>query len=60
VDTLIAKTVSHPIVAGDVIDAIGELLPRGEQLLEIAEAARHGIPSGIDNLGVWQHQVDET
>jgi hypothetical protein len=60
VDTLIAKTVSHPIVAGDVIDAIGELLPRGEQLLEIAEAARHRLAPRVDDPGIRKNQVNET
>jgi hypothetical protein len=47
------------VVACDVIDVVAELLPAGEQLLEIAEATGHGFAPGIDDLCVRQHQVDE-
>src|SRR5580692_10692200 len=49
----------HAVVAADVIDAVGKLLPRGEQLLQVAEAARHRFAPCIDDLGVRQHQMDE-
>ena len=47
------------IVARDILEAVGELLPLREQLLEIAEAARHRLAPRIDDPGVRQHQVDE-
>src|ERR1700733_1695913 len=47
------------VVAGDVIDVVAELLPAGEQLLEIAEATGHGFAPGVDDLCVRQHQMDE-
>src|SRR6516225_6170257 len=48
-----------PVVTSDVVDAVGELLPPGKQLLEVAEAAAHGFTPRIDNLGVRHHEVDE-
>ena len=50
----------HPVVAGDVLDAVGELLPEGEQLLEIAEAAGHRIAPRIDDLGIRQDQMNQS
>ena len=47
------------VVAGDVLDAVGELLAVGEQLLEVAEAAGHRLAPRVDDLRIGQHQVDE-
>src|SRR5882724_11586378 len=49
----------HPVVASDVIDAIGELLPGGEQLLVVAEAAGERVSARVDDLGVGQDQMNE-
>jgi hypothetical protein len=35
------------------------LLPRGEQLLVVAEAAREGVSARIDDLGVGQDQMNQ-
>ncbi len=49
-----------PVVAGDVIDAVGEFLIGGaEQLLEIAEATGHGLTAHVDDRRVRQDQVDQ-
>src|ERR1700691_1411842 len=48
------------VVARDVLDAVRELLSGGEQLLQIAETAGHGLAAGVDDLGVRQYQVNET
>ena len=47
------------VVAGDVLEAVGELLALGEQLLEVAEAAGHRLAPRVDDPGVGQDQVDE-
>ena len=47
------------VVAGDILGAVGELLPLREQLLEVAEAAGHRLAPGVDDLRVRQHQVDQ-
>jgi len=49
----------HPVIASDVVDAIGELLPGGEQLLVVAEAAGERVSARIDDLGVGQDQMNE-
>src|SRR5882757_2384765 len=46
------------VVAGDVVYAVSELLPLGEQLLQIAEAARDRFAPCIDDLGSWKHQAN--
>src|SRR5437016_1806764 len=48
------------IVTRDVLEAVGELLAGGEQLLEVAEATRHGLAARIDDLRPRQHEVNET
>src|SRR6266513_3023542 len=50
----------HPIIAGDVFDAVGELLPGSEQLLIVAEAAGDCVSARVDDLGVRQDQMNET
>src|SRR5258708_15272414 len=47
------------IVARDVLDAVGKLLTGGKQLLEIAEAAGHGLAARVDDPGVRQHQMNQ-
>src|ERR1700678_2332970 len=47
------------VVARDVRDAVRELLPGGEQLLQIAETAGHGLAARVDDPGVRQYQVNE-
>jgi len=48
------------VIAGDVFDAVGELLPRGKQLLEVAEAAGHRLAARVDDPGVREHELDQT
>src|SRR6516165_3076462 len=47
------------VVAGDLLDAVGEFLAVGEQLLEVAEAAGHRLAPGIDDARVREHEVDQ-
>ena len=47
------------VVARDIIDAVGELLALGKQLLKIAETARHRFTPRVDDPGIWQHQANE-
>ena len=47
------------VVASDVLNAVGELLPSGKQLLQIAEAARHGLSPHVNDFGVRHHEMDE-
>ena len=47
------------VVAGQVFEAVGELLAAREQLLEVAEAAGHRLAPCVDDLRVRQHQVDQ-
>src|SRR5258705_2176018 len=47
------------VVARDVLDAVGEFLAVREQLLEIAEAARHRFAPGVDDLRIRQDEVDQ-
>jgi hypothetical protein len=42
----------RPVVARDVLDVVGELLPTGKQLFQVAEAARHGLAADIDDPGL--------
>src|SRR5258706_5418151 len=39
------------VIPANVLEAVGELLARGKQLLEIRETPRHGFESRIDDLG---------
>src|ERR1700675_2975835 len=48
-----------PVIAGDILDAIGELLTFRKQLPQVTETARHGIATHVDDLGVRQHEMDE-
>ncbi len=48
------------VVTRDVLDAVGELLAVGEQLLEVAEAAGHRLAPCIDDACVRQHEVYQT
>src|SRR4051812_48495685 len=50
----------HPVVAGDILKAVGELLPRCKELFEVTEATRHRLAACIDDLRPWKHQVNET
>src|SRR5437763_12333747 len=47
------------VVAPDVLQAVGELLSRGEELLEVAEAAGERLAAGIDDPRVRQDEVDQ-
>src|SRR5215471_13283221 len=47
------------VVAGYVLCAVRKLLAAGEQLFQIAEATRHGLATRIDDLRVWQHEMDK-
>src|SRR6185312_15095816 len=47
------------VVAADVIEAVGELLPAGEELFEIAEAAGHRLTARIDDRRVWQNEMQQ-
>src|SRR5262249_11240505 len=49
-----------PVIPGDILDAVGELLALGEQLPQVANAARHGIAPHVDDPGVRQHEMDES
>jgi hypothetical protein len=42
-----------PVIKSNIVDAVGELLSIGKQLLEIAEAARHWRARGV----AWVVQV---
>jgi hypothetical protein len=48
-----------PIVTADVIEAVGKLLTASEKLLEITKAAGHRLASRVDDLRVWQNEVNE-
>ncbi len=48
------------VVAADIFDAVGELLPTREQLLEVPEAAGHGLTARVDDLRIRVHEVDKT
>ncbi len=48
------------IIAGNVFLAVRKFLTVAEQLLEIAEAARHRLPPGIDDARIGQHELDQT
>src|SRR5207302_8778372 len=47
------------VVAPDVLEAVGELLSRGEELLEVAEGAGERLAAGIDDARVRQDEVDQ-
>src|SRR2546429_7154775 len=47
------------VVAPDVLEAVGELLSRGEELLEVAEAAGERLAAGIDDPRIRQDEVDQ-
>src|SRR6266404_5100429 len=47
------------VIPADVLEAVGELLTRGKQLLEVAEAAGHGVAARIDDPGGGQDQADQ-
>src|SRR5260370_5648844 len=44
-----------PVVPRDIFDAVSELLPGGEQLVEVAEAAGHPLAPRGDERGRSQH-----
>src|ERR1700733_14173260 len=48
------------VVTCDVIDAVGEFLAAGKQLLQIAETARHRLTPRVDDACVRQHQVNQS
>jgi hypothetical protein len=41
------------------LQVVRESLPLSEQLLEVAEAADHGLPAHVDDFGIRQHQMDQ-
>ena len=47
-------------MAGNILDAISELLATREQPLQVAKATRHGLAPHIDDLRIWQHEMDQT
>ena len=48
-----------PVIAGDILDAIGELLTFRKQLPQVTNTARHGIAAHVDDFGVRQHEMNE-
>src|SRR5215813_14150009 len=48
-----------PVIAGDILDAVGELLTFGEQLPQVAETACYGITAHVDDRGVRQHEMNK-
>src|SRR5262249_35267997 len=48
-----------PVIASNIADAVAELLPAGVELLQVTEAAGHGLTPRVNNSGIWQHKVDE-
>src|SRR5258708_26782398 len=48
-----------PVITADVVKTVRELLTAGEKLLEIAEAAGHGLAPRVDDLRVGQNEVNE-
>src|SRR5262249_49925348 len=48
-----------PVIAGDILDAVGELLAVGEQLPQVAETTCHRIAADVDDPGVRQHEMDK-
>jgi len=48
------------VIAADLFEPIGKLLPLGKQLLKPRERARHGIASRVDDFGIWQNKMDES
>src|SRR5882724_1666794 len=49
-----------PVVARDVINAVGELLPLGKQLFQVAEATCDRLAPRVDDPGVRQYQADQS
>src|SRR5579862_6886291 len=47
------------VVVPDILEAVGEFLTFGEQLLEVAEAASHRLAARIDDLSPRQDQVNQ-
>ena len=47
------------VVAADILETVGELLARREELLEVAEAAGHRRASRVDDLCIREDQVNE-
>ena len=47
------------VVAADVTQAVGKLMPGGEQLLEVREAAVHCIAPRVDDARIGEYQLDE-
>src|SRR2546429_9498677 len=47
------------VVTPDVLEAVGDLLSRGEELLEVAEAAGERLAAGIDDARLRQDEVDQ-
>ena len=47
------------VVAANLGQPVGEVLTLAEQLLEAREATGHRVTSGVYDLCVGQHQVDE-
>ena len=47
------------VVLGNIFLVVAEHLSFCEQLLEAREAAGHGVPACINNLGIGQHELDQ-
>ena len=47
------------VIAADVFEVVGEGVPVGVELLEVAEAAVHRIAARVDDPGIGQDQLDQ-
>ena len=47
------------VVLADFMQAVGEFLAAGEQLLEAAETTGHGLAPRVDDAGIRQDQVNQ-
>src|SRR5262249_48006294 len=49
-----------PVVAGNICNAVSELLSARKQLLQVAKAARHRLTPHINDFCVRQHKMNKT
>src|SRR5215469_2119936 len=47
------------VVPRDVLESIGECLALRKELLEVAEAAGHGLAAYVDDPGIGQNEVNQ-
>ncbi len=48
------------VVTANVLQAVGELLSRGVELLDVAEATGHGLAARVDDPRFRKDQMDQT